>query len=180
MSAVLRQVIELASHSRSGLPEAIGLRRSGETGAISKEGSSLPPSLHSVYSVAEGTRRDIADQSLMDVIPGYRLVHWNEVEETARPFHAVWPELAGYVPFLADYTGCYYLVGKADGTVGHLDREEGFAKVASSLDAFWETVRQCYADGVYYLDADGYLDYDVEKEGALGRKLNPGCEWWTR
>jgi hypothetical protein len=41
-------------------------------------------------------------------------------------------------------------------------------------------VRQCYADGIYFLDADGYLDYDFDKEGAIGARLNPGCEWWGR
>jgi hypothetical protein len=72
----------------------------------------------------------------MDIVPGYRLVHINELDDTTRPFHAAWPELARFVPFLADYGANYYLVGSSDETVGHLDRVEGFAKVACSLDAF--------------------------------------------
>jgi hypothetical protein len=179
MTSLLHEVIELASRSRTGLADAIGLRRPDGSRAISHARVSVPGSLQDIYAVAEGTRRDIADQSLMDIVPGYRLVHYDELDLTRRQFHSVWPELKDYVPFLADYSGCHYLLGTADGIVGHLDREEGFAKVSSSLEAFWKTVRQCYVDGVYFLDADGYLDSDYEKEGALGTRLNPGCEWWT-
>jgi hypothetical protein len=179
MTTLLREVIELASRSRSGLADAIGLRRPGGSGEAGREDVRVPGGLQSIYAVAEGTRRDIPDQSLMDIVPGYRLVHQDELEEMRRSFHAAWPDLEAQVPFLADYGGCYYLLGTADGTVGHLDREGGFTRVASSLEAFWNTVRQCYAGGIYFLDADGYLDYDGEKEGALGARLNPGCEWWT-
>lgn len=35
-----------------------------------------------------------------------------------------------------------------------------------------------YHKDVFYLDEDGYLDYDFEKEGLIGAAYNPDIEYW--
>ena len=48
-----------------------------------------------------------------------------------------------------------------------------------SLETFFETVIAFYQEDVYFLDNDGFLDYDFEKAGAIRKTLNPGITYWT-
>jgi hypothetical protein len=43
---------------------------------------------------------------------------------------------------------------------------------------FLRTISAFYVYDVYFLDEDNYLDYDLEKEGIIGAKLNQGIDYW--
>ena len=49
----------------------------------------------------------------------------------------------------------------------------------NSLEKFLETICEFYKQGVYFLDSDGYLDYDMNREGIIGSAINPGVKYWT-
>ena len=76
------------------------------------------------------------------------------------------------IPFLTDYSSGYYayainndkecVVTIVDGVV-----EQMHSKVSD----FWATIIAFYDEGVYFLDEDGYLLYDFEKEGEIGKNI---------
>jgi hypothetical protein len=43
---------------------------------------------------------------------------------------------------------------------------------------FPETICAFYKGGVYYLDDDGYLDCDFDKQGKIGAILNQDIDYW--
>lgn len=49
----------------------------------------------------------------------------------------------------------------------------------SSPEKFLETICEFYKQGVYFLDSDGYLDYDMSKEGVVGSEINSGIKYWV-
>ena len=51
--------------------------------------------------------------------------------------------------------------------------------IHNSPQKFFETVYEFYKQNVYFLDADGYLDYDFNIEGIVGSNLNPDISYWT-
>lgn len=168
----LDKVILAASTSRPKLVESIGY---GE----SVLGNEIPALLNSIYSIASGTYRNISDQTIMDIIPGYRLIHSQELNDEIREFRDLYHHLQNFIPFLADYSSGYVAVNEDDNSIFYVTPEYGESMVATSLNKFWETVLRCYEQQVYFLDADGYLDYDFEKEGEIGLSINPTCEYWN-
>jgi len=44
---------------------------------------------------------------------------------------------------------------------------------------FLETLNDFYIQKVYFLDEDGFLDYDIELENEVGKKKNPKIEYWN-
>ena len=47
-----------------------------------------------------------------------------------------------------------------------------------SVELFFKTIIAFYTQDVFFLDKDGYLDYDFEKEGIIGAAYNPGIDYW--
>ena len=47
-----------------------------------------------------------------------------------------------------------------------------------SINGSFETIIAFYTENVFYLDDDGFLDYDFEKEGVIGAIHNPDIEYW--
>jgi hypothetical protein len=61
-------------------------------------------------------------------------------------------------------------------TVNH-DSESEYLLHKTEKD-FFETICNFYVENIYFLDEDGYLDYDFERYGEVGKKYNPGIEYW--
>lgn len=139
---------------------------------------STPAPLLLMYSVVAGTLKSIEDPAVMDVVPGLRLIHRGELtDETAR-FRETYNKLDTHIPFLADDSSCFVSLDLEDGSVYRVAPEYGTSKLADSLEAYWDTVYECYKTKAFFLDAEGYLDFDFEKEGEVGARINPGCEYW--
>ncbi|MDE7231395.1 MAG: hypothetical protein K2N56_13035 [Oscillospiraceae bacterium] len=84
------------------------------------------------------------------------------------------------IPFLTDYSGCYYAYAKRnDRECIVLYADGDLEEIHFEVDDFWKTVTAFYDEGVYFLDEDGYLDYDLEKEAEIGEKLNPDISYWS-
>ena len=134
-----------------------------------------------MYSFANGTKADIKDQKFFDFIPGFRLMPIEELMGNYEK-HTIEDNKVDsiLIPFLNDYAGCYYAYSKKDDVeVIVYISEEGIEIVHNSVMNFWITINAFYDENVYFLDDDGYLSYDFEREGIIGRKLNPSVCYWN-
>lgn len=174
---LFEQVIKKAISQRPNLEKAIGYCAKVSECPVTVD-ASIPSILSNMYRTVTGTLASIEDQSVMDIIPGLRLIHHTELQNEIGKFSDMYTDLICHVPFLADYSSCYLTVNTADGAVYRVAPEYGTSKVALSLEAFWETVLACYQNKAFFLDDEGYLDFDFEAEGRIGLRMNPGCEYW--
>lgn len=175
---LFEQVVKKAISQRPSMEEAIGYCAKVSERSVMSD-ASTPPVLSNMYRIATGTLASIEDQSVMDIIPGLRLIHHAELQNEIKQFTDMYTDLMFHVPFLADYSSCYVTVNTSDGAVYRVAPEYGTSKVALSLDAFWETVLACYQNEAFFLDDEEYLDFDFEAEGRIGLRMNPNCEYWV-
>ncbi len=132
-----------------------------------------------VYSISNGTDSDIKDQRFFDFIPGFRLMKLEEIIKSHTEKMIDSDQYDIMIPFLTDYAGCYYAYGKkADIENIVYISEEGIEVVHNSVINFWTTINAFYDEHVYYLDEDGYLSYDFDLEGKIGKRLNPQIAYW--
>jgi hypothetical protein len=142
----------------------------------------IPEFLKVIYSRVAGTRYEVKDQSLMDFIPGYLLIH---VEEYSKAYSTLKKILKGFdieetfYPILRNYSSDFYALKKETNeiyTIYHDDYEINLIHNAP-ID-FLNTLIANYEKEVYFLDDDGYLDYDMDMEYEVARQTNPGIEYW--
>ncbi len=50
--------------------------------------------------------------------------------------------------------------------------KEGAEVIHSDINSFWKTIIAFYDKKVFYLDNDGYLSYDFDREGVIVKKYN--------
>ena len=142
--------------------------------------SYIPVFFEEIYNVCNGTRRDISEQIFFDFLPGYRLM---QVDEILDSYEQTFKNLSEYdkiIPFLTDYSGSYYAyaVNKGKECIVLYDKEGTIELMHSKINDFWDTMVAFYDENVYFLDEDGYLSYDYEREGDIGKKYNKGISYW--
>lgn len=130
----------------------------------------IPELYKIIYSEVKGTKRDIKEQILMDFLPGYRLIYIEELKEEKQRLDRIITnfnkdEILEILPLLANYSSDYICYMKT------IDEKEYIVDVLHDRDEF-------YKKDVYFVDEDGYLDYDMDKQYELGQKLNFGIEYW--
>lgn len=181
LAALFQEVLLLSSELRGQYVDTLGKPISPNVDSLlgAAWNAPKPPVLAStIYNRVLGTPHRIQDQKHMDFIPGFRLIHINELAEAYRSLGA--PD--GCFPILADYGGNFICllcdVSSKSEQIANLDRVEGLEIQHNTPEAFLETVRRFYLDKVYFLDSDGYLDFDFERQGAVGREVNPDLAYW--
>jgi len=134
-------------------------------------------SLHElIYSRVSGTPHQIQEQWLMDFTPGFRLIHIHELTECVSVVRGRGP----YLPLLANYSSDYVAVNLVDECVYSVDHDSvDTVLLHKSSREFITTICACYDQDAYFLDADGYLDYDADAEAEIGSKLNPDVAYWN-
>lgn len=186
---LLMEFISLSDKMRCGYKSSLGIPHRVWEQLLTDINHPVPAIYREIYSAFAGTPRDIKEQKLMDFIPGYRLIHIEELKAEYNAFmrgvdfDAICEnQIEAVVPLLADYASNYICyVKKHDNTeaIFFYSSDEGFMEIHRSIEKFFETIIAFYRENVYFLDNDGFLDYDFEKAGAIGGKLNPGIEYWT-
>lgn len=166
-------VFELAIVQRPKLRDAIGFGKPADIDGVPKQ-------LKPIYEVALGTASSVSDQTLMDIVPGYRLIHRNELDqESVNLSKNLSAKEVEYLPFLANYSSCFVALSLKDAGVYQITPDALPERLAETLEKYWDTIMSFYNDGVYLLDSDGYLDYNFEQEGEVGARLNPTCQYWS-
>ena len=182
------EYLSLSDKMRTGYKRSLGKPHSSLENFFTEITPAIPEVFRAVYEEVAGTHRDIAIQKYMDFVPGYRLIH---IEELEREFHTLMGLLdlddiceAGIktiIPLLADYSSSYIFYAKTDDNkeaIFHFSPGDGLQKRHNSVELFFETIIAFYTENVFYLDDDGFLDYDFEKEGVIGAIHNPDIEYW--
>jgi DNA-directed RNA polymerase subunit F len=147
-----------------------------------------PALLKAIYNTVSGTSSEEEEPSLIEFIPGYRLIHINEYEAEMKILAGILEEKGHQVdgvilPILTNYGSdfiCYYK--SADGVERVCDLLHDFGDLIvmyESPEKFLETLCEFYKQEVYFLDEEGYLDCDLVKEGEVGAALNPDAKYWS-
>jgi hypothetical protein len=138
---------------------------------------SLPDIMSYIYSKVSGTLYESEDESLVDFLPGYLLIHGDEFEAHKNRFQEVYkkPE---FFPVLADYDSGYIAVEESTGEVFIFSVEDEEELMYRSFDKLLETGIACYREGAYTIDGMGLMEVDFDKEEEIGQRLNPDVEFW--
>lgn len=168
--------LEKSEQLRNGYKSALAPADKDFREKLKKHFAKIPALFEEIYSNCNGTVREIEEQMFFDFLPGYRLMQIDEIIESCESGLNNCPEFDTVIPFLADYSGSCYacadnqIVLIADGEIDVLH---------ASVEDFWKTIIAFYDEGVYFLDDDGYLDYDLDKESEIGEKYNPEISFWS-
>lgn len=143
--------------------------------------------INSLYSIVSGTKLPVSDKRMMDFIPGYRLLHISELMDRfciikKHPFYKTILHSSDFVvPFLMNYSSdfiCVICNGGDEKVIEVLHDVDSFILRHNSPFDFINTLNEFYNKNVYFLDKDGYLDYDFELEGKIGASLNSNINYW--
>lgn len=184
-----KELLRLSEQLRPNYPSSLGNKVSNWEDVF-KQLNIIPPEIfRAIYSNFSGTKRDIKEQKLMDFTPGYRLIHilelFDEMNNLANVLNDKGVAKTDIViPLLANYSSdfiCYFRNSLGEERICALMNDCGELIVMhDSPKKFLETICEFYKQGVYFLDADGYLDYDMDREGEVGATINPGVSYWEK
>lgn len=175
---MLEEFLALSETLRPGYTASLGTSISIAERDAAVAGVSIPPFLADVYSQVAGTRAGISEQTLMDFIPGYRLIHVQEIAANYQDCIAMDRE-EGFIPFLANYSSDFFCWN--DGSIYDVSHDNPVPAIMHESESkFWETICAFYQRDVYFLDADGFLDYDFDMEKVVASAINPGVRYWDR
>lgn len=180
---------EYLSLSAGLRPDYIASLGNGQEGALINEIiPEAPELLKAIYSGVSGTSSEEEEPSLIEFIPGYRLIHIREYEQETEVLAGILQE-KGYtgggtiLPILTNYGSdfiCYHRSEEGVERICDLLHDYGDLVVMyDTPQKFLETLCEFYKQEVYFLDEDGYLDCDLVKEGEVGAALNPDSQYWS-
>lgn len=183
------EFISLSDKMRLGYKDSLGTTYQAWERIIGAMNQYTPELFREIYGRFAGTYRNIQDQKYMDFIPGYRLIHITELKSECNILaHLIKADdicnsrVNVIMPLLADYSSCYICyVKKLDNTeaIFSYSPDGGLVEIHSTLEIFFETIITFYKENVYFLDDNGFLDYDFEKAGVVGKRCNPGVLYWA-
>lgn len=163
---------------RPGFIKSLCDRNSKFKNILQSNISDVPDMFYELYAMSNGTDKNIKQQRYFDFLPGYRLMHVEEVVYAYTEFK----ELKKYdliIPFLNDYSCSYYAYAKIKyKEYIVLISDMSIDVIHNSVMDFWKTINAFYDENVYYLDKDGYLSYDYDMEGIIGKKYNNEVGFW--
>lgn len=181
-----QEYLKLSADLRSDYIASLG--KSDNEAKITTIFPEAPELLKAIYSTVSGTSSEEEEPSLIEFIPGYRLIHIDEYEAEMKILAGILEEKGHQVdgvilPILTNYGSdfiCYYK--SADGVERVCDLLHDFGDLIvmyESPEKFLETLCEFYKQEVYFLDEEGYLDCDLVKEGEVGAALNPDAKYWS-
>jgi len=187
LDTLFKESLKLAGQLRPKYPQSLGDKTYKWEDTVKEFVSNIPEIYSVIYSNVSGTKRNIKEQDIMDYTPGYRLIHISELPEEKKKLDSVLNhkgDVDGEVvlPLLSNYSNdfiCYHLSPNGTENICELMHDDGDLMLMNeSPMKFLETVCEFYKQTVYLLDSDGYLDYDMDKEGLVGSNLNLGVRYW--
>ncbi|OKP95530.1 hypothetical protein [Paenibacillus sp. P46E] len=188
LTRLFQEFLQLSAGLRPNYIASLG---SGETTGgpvISDIVPAAPGLLEAIYSQVSGTSSNEEEPSLIEFIPGYRLIHIQEYAQEIQVLRSILEE-KGYsgggtvLPILINYGSdfiCY--LQSEDGTERICDLLHDYGDLVVMYDSpekFLETLCEFYKQDVYFLDEEGYLDCDLVLEGEVGAALNPSAHYWS-
>ncbi|MDF2986033.1 MAG: hypothetical protein K0R50_1543 [Eubacterium sp.] len=173
---------------RPEYPQSLGSSSGNREDVFKELNKPVPELFRVIYSNVSGTKRNVEEQNLMDFTPGYRLIHITELIKESSNVKNILIDENLYdnevvIPILGNYSSdyiCYYKNNSGEELICSLTNDSGELIVRhNSPGKFFETVCEFYRQEVYFLDSDGLLDYDTDKEYLVGSSINHGCLYWS-
>lgn len=179
ISKLIDEYLKKSENMRKGYLDSLNPINNAVVALMGKKMKEIPTMFSYLYNTVNGTSRNIKNQQYFDFIPGYRLIPIEEILDIYESFLSVYEEYENIIPFLNDYSSCYYAYIKKNNKEAIVSiTEEGIEVLHDSVENFWITINVFYDNKVYFLDEDGYLSYDYELEGIFGKKYNKGISYW--
>lgn len=93
---------------RKGYLDSLNPINNAVVALMGKKMKEIPTMFSYLYNTVNGTSRNIKNQQYFDFIPGYRLMPIEEILDIYESFLSVYEEYENIIPFLNDYSSCYY------------------------------------------------------------------------
>lgn len=179
LDAIAEHLVRL---DRRILLEALRAPASPETVRQALESVALPPSveLESIYAWRDGVDSEAKEIGDLVLFPGFYLCSTEEAVANYRAFVASDRWSIGWYPLFADGGGDFLYVDLTDGgrvsrfEIQYPEQELEYESISDLVS----TIRAGYDEGIFYLDADNYLDMDDDEFRSVARRMNPTIEWW--
>lgn len=183
------EYLSLSDKMRNGYEDSLGIASQTWNETFNKITPTIPEVFRAIYGKVAGTYRSIENPKYMDFVPSYRLIHIKELESEYLTLSQMLllddiceAHIKTIIPLLADYSSCYICyaeINSNEETIFHYSPNDGLKKMHNSVELFFKTIIAFYLKNVFYLDKDGFLDYDFERESIIGAEYNPGIDYWT-
>lgn len=187
LTNLFKEFLHLSAQLRGNYPASLGNKKENWQYIVSLLDLNIPKLYQVIYGNVSGTKRDIREQEMMDFIPGYRLIHIDELLDEKKNLDSIMVNYKnkGYeiiIPLLANYSSdfiCYVrTINGEEKVVSLFHNDCELILIHNSVEKFLETICEFYTENIYYLDEDGYLDYDFVREGEIGAKINEDISYW--
>ncbi len=184
---IFKKSLNLSSKLRPEYPQSLGLKYGKWEDIFKNLNFPIPELFAAIYNNVSGTKRSVEEQQLMDFVPGYRLIHISELIGEKDTLDSILEnqQLAAneiVFPLLVNYSSdfiCYCMNNNGEEKICILMNDSGeLILMYNSPCKFLETICEFYTQGVYFLDSERYLDYDIDKESIIGARMNPGINYW--
>lgn len=141
----------------------------------------IPDILETIYKNVSGTRYELKDQRMMDFLPGFLLIHILEYQESDIQLNKILKgrEEDQYLPLLRNYSSDFIALNVRTNGIYQIfhDDDESYLIYKNPMD-FLKTINDFYYGNAYFMDEDGYLDYDPDLEYEIAKRNNPEVKFW--
>ncbi len=179
MKPLFEKYLQLSENKRKGYVGSLGKPAPDALQKLKETiGNDAPTLLQLIYTTVAGTDPEAVEESFIDFIPGFFIIH---IDHWADEYKRVAEELGSeYLPFLASDEDAYYAINAATGeiVITFLDEFKLTDVIFADTTHFLQTIIANYDEKVYYVDRDGWLDFDDDEEVRVARRLNPNISYW--
>ena len=93
-------------------------------------------------------------------------------------WQAGWLPLFGDVSDARDVLDCTRIVGGSAPVIFYMGQDTEHPDQYLDLGTMLETLAECFVQGAFFVDQEGLLDMDWDGYSVVGRKTNPGVDFW--
>jgi hypothetical protein len=169
-----------AEKLRPGFQSSLG---DGDLTLVARVDHRLPNVIKAIYDKIYGTKHDPEQQVFFDFIPGFRLVDILGLVGGVNKYMQASSD-GGYKYCMFENYSNDFVVFEYDADnnstgVFKLRNDDDQELICDTDIVFFEMILSLYKEKAYFVDSDGFLDYDFDKEGMIGKKFNPSVEYWN-
>lgn len=181
-----RIVLRLAQSNRAVAQKLQpGLSPSDIAARVASLPFALTREIEALYLWRNGTLVDEGDLlGQAYLFPGFYLLSLDEAVQTYAERKGSRQWRPHWFPVFADGGGDFYVVPCAPEqietaeVIGFIHGEPEQSVEYESLAAMMQTIDACYAQGAFFLDADGEIEIDDDKHREIAHHFNPKVEEW--
>jgi len=177
------EYIELSDSLRKGYKGSLLPITIGWSLILKEIVEEIPVLFEVIYSKYSGTYYEIKNQRLMDFVPGYLLIHILEFKKNFEDLESILNSKnikEKFLPILRNYSSDFYALNVNTNEVFLIFHDDDEIDLIHKTPAdFLLTLKKNYEEHVYFLDEDGFLDYDEDLEFEVGNKYNQDIDFWN-